>query len=72
MNANLVSLNTKQCDVKPNAIFFMLNKSGITRVGGAKTAIDSIITLAGGHNPAQSYFSGYKSTSMESMVLLAD
>lgn len=68
VNADLAALKTKQCKTKPKAIFFMLNKSGITRVGGAKTAIDSIITLAGGHNPAQSYFSGYKSTSMESIV----
>ena len=65
---DIEALEQKQCKTKPNVIFFMLDRSGTTRVGGTDTAIDNIITLAGANNPAQAHFKGYRSTSMEAML----
>ncbi|WP_330472200.1 heme/hemin ABC transporter substrate-binding protein [Vibrio harveyi] len=68
VTSEIEKLEHKQCQTKPKAIFFMLDRSGATRVGGADTAIDTIITLAGAINPAQAHFKGYRSTSMEAML----
>lgn len=68
VTSDIEQLNAKQCKNKPNVIFFMLDRSGSTRVGGDNTAINSIITLAGGDNPAKKHFSSYRATSMEAMV----
>ncbi|MGF1879193.1 ABC transporter substrate-binding protein [Photobacterium frigidiphilum] len=67
VNNDIFLLKQNQCSNKPNVIFFMLDVSGSTKIGGDNTAIDRIIMLAGGNNPAKKQINGYKSVSMESM-----
>ncbi|GHY48672.1 heme/hemin ABC transporter substrate-binding protein [Vibrio cholerae] len=65
---DISKLQEQRCDNQPRTVFLMLDGSGKIRVGGSDTAINSIITLAGGSNPAHTYFSGYKTMNMESLL----
>ncbi len=65
---DISNLQEQHCDTKPRTVFLMLDGSGRIRVGGSDTAINSIITLAGGSNPAKAYFSGYKAMNIESLL----
>lgn len=65
---DIKTLEHKQCKIKPNVIFVMLDLSGAIRIGGEDTAINTIITLAGANNSAQNYFKGYRSVNMEVML----
>ncbi len=68
VKADISDLKEHHCNTKSKAIFLMLDSSRKIRVSGSDTAINSIITLAGGSNPAHTYFSGYKTMNMESLL----
>ncbi|EGQ9880078.1 hemin ABC transporter substrate-binding protein [Vibrio parahaemolyticus] len=68
VKADISDLKEHHCNTKSKAIFLMLDYSRKIRVSGSDTAINSIITLAGGSNPAHTYFSGYKTMNMESLL----
>ena len=68
VKADISDLKEHHCNTNSKAIFLMLDSSRKIRVSGSDTAINSIITLAGGSNPAHTYFSGYKTMNMESLL----
>ena len=53
----------------PKVLFLMLNASRPATVAGAETSIDTVITLAGGRNPAASMMS-YKPISYEAIIAM--
>ncbi|MGL6313384.1 heme/hemin ABC transporter substrate-binding protein [Vibrio sp. WXL103] len=67
---SISEMEKNQCDTKPNAVFFMLDMGSGPRAGGANTAIDTIITLAGGNNPVAEHISGYQAPNMEAIVAM--
>lgn len=53
---------------QPAVLFLMLSEGRSPNVAGSNTPVDTIIALAGGHNPARQHFSSYKALSIEAIV----
>ncbi|MGL4381925.1 MAG: heme/hemin ABC transporter substrate-binding protein [Vibrio sp.] len=63
----IASLQVKQPTTPKKVLFLLLHEGRAANVAGSDTVPDTIIRLAGGHNPA-SLVTSYKPLSMESML----
>ncbi|MDE1513831.1 ABC transporter substrate-binding protein [Vibrio sp. dsl-7] len=63
----IASLQAKQPTTPKKVLFLLLHEGRAANVAGSDTVPDTIIRLAGGHNPA-SQVTSYKPLSMESML----
>ena len=56
---------------KPKTLFFIGTGNGSPSVAGAQTAANAMITMAGGHNPFEEDYTGYKPVNAEAMLVAA-
>ena len=68
VSQRIEQLERQQPDTPPRAMFVMLAEGRPMTVAGNNTPIDTIISLAGGENPANTQFDSYKPMSIESII----
>ncbi len=71
VDKHIARANSASKNKKPLKVIFVMAHTGTTVLAGANTTAGTLISLAGGVNPAEPSFSGYKPVSAESLLLMA-
>lgn len=68
IHQKLTTMQSRHIEQAPKVMFAMLTKGRPATIAGDETTIDTIISLAGGNNPAKTEMRSYKPVSQEAIV----